>query len=186
MSGLGPIPPLQTLGIGIADAALIAVVLTGGLVGMSIRNMFDSILSDDGEPADVDASDTTTQQADGEEAGMADGGLMAEEGGDFGELGGMDDEGGDPIDVSDVRLSVRVDGEALSEQPPVPFFSASGFEPGPTGAFNSASDGVFEPGERARLSLAATNAPHFDPGDRVTVRIHRADTTVATASVRAG
>jgi len=115
MSGLGPIPPLQTLGIGIADAALIAVVLTGGLVGMSIRNMFDSILSDDGEPADVDASDTTTQQADGEEAGMADGGLMAEEGGDFGELGGMDDEGGDDA-FGDDEFGEMDDAGAGSEE----------------------------------------------------------------------
>ena len=95
-------------------------------------------------------------------------------------------EGGAPLDVDSLVVRISVDGAPLAHQPPVPFFSAAGYDPGPTGAFNSASDGVFEPGERARLSLAATNAPHFDPGDRVTVRIHRADTTVATASVRAG
>jgi len=48
-------------------------------------------------------------------------------------------EHGDPLDVQSIRVIVAVDGEPLKHQPPVPFFSASGFAPGPTGPFNSAS-----------------------------------------------
>lgn len=47
--------------------------------------------------------------------------------------------GGDAIDPETIELHISVDGEPLAEQPPVPFFSARGFESGPTGAFNSAS-----------------------------------------------
>jgi FlaG/FlaF family flagellin (archaellin) len=94
-------------------------------------------------------------------------------------------EGGDPIDVSDVRISVRVDGEALSEQPPVPFFSASGFEPGPTGAFNSAGTTTLSAGDRASFSIAGTNDPVPTPGATVEVRIDAGSTPVVRLSTTA-
>ena len=78
---------------------------------------------------------------------------------------------GDPIDVADVTVRVRVDGEPLDHQPPVPFFSATGFHPGPTGPFNAASDDVWRVGERATFRVAGTNDPTLAPGRTVTVVI---------------
>ena len=49
--------------------------------------------------------------------------------------------GGDAVDPDSLRVRVRVNGDPLAEQPPVPFFSARGFESGPTGPFNSAYAG---------------------------------------------
>jgi FlaG/FlaF family flagellin (archaellin) len=80
-------------------------------------------------------------------------------------------QGGDAIDPESLSLSVRVDGEPLEEQPPVPFFSASGFGSAPTGAFNSATDGRWRTGETATLRIAATNEPSIEAGDTVTVRL---------------
>ncbi|QWC20758.1 type IV pilin [Halorubrum sp. 2020YC2] len=83
----------------------------------------------------------------------------------------IDHRGGDPIDVAAATVRVRVDGEPLAEQPPVPFFSAAGFHPGPTGPFNAAGDGAWRPGERATFRVAGTNDPTLEPGRTVTVRI---------------
>ncbi len=47
---------------------------------------------------------------------------------------------GDSLDVEALDIEIRVNGEPLAYQPPVPFFSADGFHAGPTGPFNSASD----------------------------------------------
>ena len=61
---------------------VIVALLSFGFVGMSIKSVFDSILSDE-EAAD-------------ESDGGDDGGLMPEEGGDdLGGLGGLDDGGDD-------------------------------------------------------------------------------------------
>jgi len=79
--------------------------------------------------------------------------------------------GGDAIDPEALDVRVRVDGEPLAEQPPVPFFSASGFESAPTGAFNSATTTAWRVGETASLRTAGTNEPAIDPGDTVTIRI---------------
>lgn len=43
--------------------------------------------------------------------------------------------GGDDIDVGALRLRVTIDDIPLAHQPLVPFFSATGFRPGPTGPF---------------------------------------------------
>ncbi|MFB6139572.1 MAG: FlaD/FlaE family flagellar protein [Halosimplex sp.] len=61
----------------------LVVLLTSGLVGMSIRQMIDIFGDDDGD--------------DGDDESMADGGLMAEDGqdDDLGGFGGLDDDGGD-------------------------------------------------------------------------------------------
>ncbi|WP_434523066.1 type IV pilin [Halorubrum sp. AS12] len=83
----------------------------------------------------------------------------------------IDHRGGDPIDVADVTVRVRVDGEPLDEQPPVPFFSAAGFRPGPTGPFNAASDDAWRVGDTATFRVAGTNDPTLEPGRTVTVEI---------------
>jgi hypothetical protein len=93
--------------------------------------------------------------------------------------------GGPTLAVADLRLVVRVDGTPLRHQPPVPFFAARGFRAGPTGPFNSASDGRWSPGERASLTLASTNSPAIEPGDTVTVRAVVDGRTVATVTARA-
>jgi archaellum component FlaD/FlaE len=83
--------PLQTVVPVVAVVApLLIVLLAGGVVGMSIRNMFESIMSEGG---DDDAGDGAGGDLDGD-------GLMAEDGGsdgsdtdDLGGLGGLDDDG---------------------------------------------------------------------------------------------
>lgn len=80
-------------------------------------------------------------------------------------------EGGDAVAVSDLSVTISVDGRPLAHQPPVPFFAARGFESGPTGPFNSASDDDWSAGERATVSLASTNSPRLAPGASVEVRL---------------
>ena len=79
--------------------------------------------------------------------------------------------GGDSIDAASLELRVRIGGEPLERQPPVPFFSAHGFESGPTGPFNSAKTGQWRAGEAASFRIAETNAPTPSAGDTVTIRI---------------
>jgi FlaG/FlaF family flagellin (archaellin) len=79
--------------------------------------------------------------------------------------------GGDPIDVGAATVRVSVDGEPLDHQPPLPFFSAAGFHPGPTGAFNSAGDATLRVGETATFRVADTNDPTVEPGRTVSVTI---------------
>lgn len=79
--------------------------------------------------------------------------------------------GGDALDASELDVRVTVDGEPLARQPPVPFFSAAGFRPGPTGAFNAASDGDWRVGGEASFRVAGTNAPVLEPGRAVAVEV---------------
>ncbi|SDL99116.1 flagellin N-terminal-like domain-containing protein [Halogranum gelatinilyticum] len=79
--------------------------------------------------------------------------------------------GGRALDVSELGVTVAVDGTELRHQPPVPFFSARGFRAGPTGPFNVASDGSWSVGETASVELASTNSPQLTSGATVTVRI---------------
>ncbi len=88
---------------------------------------------------------------------------------------------GDRIDVRELDVRIRVDGEPLANQPPVPFFSATGFKPGPTGPFNAASNDDWTAGESASLTVAATNDPAFRPGRTVEVRLIVDGRTVTTA-----
>ena len=81
-------------------------------------------------------------------------------------------EGGDPVDVRDVTLTVSIDGTELAAQPPVPFFSTDGFEPGPTGPFNSASDPKWVAGGTASFTISPSNRPTPEPGDELTVTIN--------------
>ena len=97
----------------------------------------------------------------------------------------LDLRAGDPIDVARLDVTVSVDGESLAHQPPVPFFSARGFHPGPTGPFNAASDGRWEPGERASVRVASTNRPIPRAGDRVTVELRYRGRRLLTLSATA-
>mgnify|MGYP006284853455 FL=1 len=91
-------------------------------------------------------------------------------------------EAGDSIDVGDVTVTVRVDGTPLSDQPPVPFFSAAGFEPGPTGPFNSAADPTWTVGESASFTIDAENTPSPQPGEELVVTVTRDGRQIARAS----
>ena len=95
--------------------------------------------------------------------------------------------GGDALDVRTLRLRVTVKGTPLSQQPPVPFFSAAGFRPGPTGPFNSAADPRWSAGEVASVRIAGTNRPRPRPGDDVAVTVYASGRPVAelTATARA-
>ena len=92
---------------------------------------------------------------------------------------------GDPLDMRSLRMVVSVNGEPLQHQPPVPFFSASGFDPGPTGPFNSASDSEWTVGESASLTLAGTNSPTIKPGSTVRVELYQDDTRIVTSETTA-
>ena len=92
---------------------------------------------------------------------------------------------GRPLDVRRLDVRISVNGTALERQPPVPFFSATGFRSGPTGPFNSADGPTWTPGERASVRLAGTNDPPLSPGDAVTVRLVRGGRTVAVARTTA-
>lgn len=93
--------------------------------------------------------------------------------------------GGAALDVAALTVQIRVDGEPLAHQPPVPFVGAQGYRGAPSGPFNAASDGEWTAGERASFRLAGTNAPALTSGARLTVDLHvengrvaRAETTV--------
>jgi hypothetical protein len=92
---------------------------------------------------------------------------------------------GDPVDVRRLDVTVRVDGTPLRHQPPVPFFSARGFRPGPTGPFNAAADPRWEAGERASVRLASTNRPQLVAGARVTVELRYEGRRLATPTATA-
>jgi flagellin-like protein len=79
--------------------------------------------------------------------------------------------GGDAIDLGEVSLRISIDGKRLEKQPPIPFFSASGYESGPTGPFNRASPNEWAAGETATLTVASTNEPELSPGDTVRVQL---------------
>lgn len=98
----------------------------------------------------------------------------------------LEHRGGDDLDVRELRVRVRIDGAPLDRQPPVPFFSASGFRPGPTGPFNSASDPVWRPGETASFRIASTNDPTPEPGDRIEVTVTLGDRRIAELDARVG
>lgn len=94
--------------------------------------------------------------------------------------------GGDALAVEALAVRIAVDGEPLDHQPPVPFFSATGFAPGPAGPFNSGSDGEWTAGETAAVELAGTNEPLLEPGATVTVRVYSDGRKVAETTTTAG
>ncbi len=87
--------------------------------------------------------------------------------------------GGESLDLTEIQILVEIDGTGLAHQPPVPFFAARGFESGPAGPFNSASDDIWRPGETGTLELASTNEPTLTSESTVTVRILTDGTEIA-------
>lgn len=83
----------------------------------------------------------------------------------------LDHVAGEPIDVTELTVHVEVDGEALSDQPPVPFVGATGFDGAPEGPFNAEAEPRWEPGERAEFRVAETNEPSLEAGDEVVVTL---------------
>lgn len=90
--------------------------------------------------------------------------------------------GGDPLDPETLELSVYVDGDPLRHQPPIPFFSATGFESAPTGAFNSATTDEWRAGESATLRIATTNEPRLEPGATVRIQLLQRGQPIAEAT----
>lgn len=91
----------------------------------------------------------------------------------------IDHVAGDPVDVDDVSLTIAIEGTPLSDQPPIPFVGAKGFDGAPTGPFNAEADPKWRVGERATLTVADTNEPTLEPDDRVTVTVALEGTVVA-------
>ena len=79
--------------------------------------------------------------------------------------------GGERLDITALSLVVSIDGVELAHQPPVPFFSTVGFMPGPTGAFNVASEPTLHAGESASFRLASSNEPTLERGSVVQIRV---------------
>lgn len=80
--------------------------------------------------------------------------------------------GGDALDPATVDVRIEIDGRALDAQPPVPFFSARGFRPGPTGPFNAAWEDDWSAGETGSVRVASTNSPGgIDRGEQVRVAV---------------
>lgn len=79
--------------------------------------------------------------------------------------------GGDTVDVEATTIRIEVDGERLATQPTVPYFSITGFDPGPTGPLNSASPNQWKTGETGTLRVSQSNSPTITRGSTVTVRI---------------
>lgn len=98
----------------------------------------------------------------------------------------IEHRGGDALEGDSIRVRVEVDGEPLDRQPPVPFFSAPGFESGPTGVFNSATSGVWRAGETASFTVAETNDPTLSTGSTVRVRLYSDDGSVAVLTTTVG
>ena len=94
--------------------------------------------------------------------------------------------GGDTLDVRRLRVVIRVDGSRLRHQPPVPFFAARGFESGPTGPFNLASDHAWSAGESTTLAPAGTNRPQIRPGASVEVTVFVGSQRLAAPTAVAG
>lgn len=93
--------------------------------------------------------------------------------------------GGETLNASSLRVRLRVDGQPLAHQPPVPFFATRGFRSGPTGPFNPAGGTTWRAGQRATLRLASTNSPRLRAGDRVVVTVATDQGIVAELSTTA-
>jgi archaeal type IV pilus assembly protein PilA len=95
-------------------------------------------------------------------------------------------DGGGSLDTRSLSVVVEVDGEPLTHQPPVPFFSASGFEPGPTGVFNVGYSGEWEVGDSAGFTLNPnTNGPAPERGSAVSVEVYEGDRPITRAETTA-
>lgn len=93
--------------------------------------------------------------------------------------------GGDPIELDNLEILVEVDGVPLEHQPPIPFFSATGFAPGPEGVFNLESDSSWEAGEAGTFSIASTNDPVPTAESELQVTVVVQDQTIAVLTLTA-
>lgn len=94
-------------------------------------------------------------------------------------------EGGPHLDVREIDVRIAADGDRLVHQPPVPFYSASGFASFPSGPFNPVTDPRWEPGERAGLVITGENAEPVVPGGTVKIEVYRDDLPIAVVETTA-
>lgn len=93
---------------------------------------------------------------------------------------------GDALDPSALSLQIAVNGTELEEQPPIPFFSAHGFVPGPTGPFNPETDSEWTAGETGTVRIASTNEPAgIEAGGRVELTLSHGDHVLVETTVTA-
>lgn len=92
---------------------------------------------------------------------------------------------GDRLDVTELNLTVEIDGTRLEHQPPIPFFATRGFVSGPTGPFNTASPDRWRVGEAASFRIATTNRPGIDDGATVSVTVATDSSIVSRLTTRA-
>lgn len=96
-------------------------------------------------------------------------------------------EGGEPIDLEGIDISLHVDGVALTHQPSLPLGSQRGYYGFGGAAFNTETDNDWSPGERGWFVVAGTNDPDIDPDSRVTARLVRdGHTLVETSAIASG
>lgn len=95
----------------------------------------------------------------------------------------LEHTGGAALDVRRLDVAVTVDGTPLTHQPPVPYFSATGFYSGPRGPFNAAADPAWTAGEVASFAIAGTNDPPLLPDSEVVVRLTIGEQPVAVITV---
>lgn len=95
-------------------------------------------------------------------------------------------QAGEPLDVSDIRMRISIDGTPLDHQPSLPFFAARGFRSGPTGPFNAATNPTWSVGEGASLGIAGTNHPQIEPGSTIEVAVYTDGALIARLSSEAG
>ncbi|WP_311170759.1 type IV pilin [Halobellus ordinarius] len=141
--------------IGVVVLLLVGVTL-GSAVAAGAEAVAEATETDQiggGGPADPDGMVALSLRLDGDEVALT-------------------HEAGPTLRMDDVRLVVKINGERLDHQPPVPFFAAEGFRGGPTGPFNVASDGRWSAGESGAFRIAATNDPTLSPGDVVSVAVY--------------
>lgn len=93
----------------------------------------------------------------------------------------LEHAGGDTLQLETITFELYIDQVPLAEQPPIPFFSATGFHSGPTGPFNSATANTWCVGERGSFTLAHTNEPLPDANTSVRVVVRHAGSPVTTA-----
>lgn len=86
---------------------------------------------------------------------------------------------GPTLDVRRITVRISVDGTPLAHQPPVPFYSASGFGSFPSGPFNPSADPRWELGERASLEVTGENEARVRNGTTVDVELYRDDLPLA-------
>lgn len=94
-------------------------------------------------------------------------------------------ETGPDLDVREVDVRVSVGGTRLEHQPPVPFYSASGYGSFPSGPFNPSTDPRWERGERAGFVVTGENAAPIDQGDTVRIELYRDDLPIAAVETTA-